>query len=183
MPSREPVEASQSDVDAAADLQRELQQKLMDAHADVAEYRERAAKPDGQFARDQLAGAEARAAMLEKQEQEVEKSLHEKGATLASRSARRTSLEGDLKMAQDAYESASARLRELRAMAGSRGERLRIIDPGIVPQRPSSPNVPLNTGIAIFLALLASVVYLSFGFVFRRRSVGFEPAVSRGMRS
>ena len=28
--------------------------------------------------------------------------------------------------------------------AGFRGERLKIIDPGIVPERPSSPNLPLN---------------------------------------
>jgi uncharacterized protein involved in exopolysaccharide biosynthesis len=58
-----------------------------------------------------------------------------------------------------------------------------VIDPGIVPQRPSTPNVPLNVIVALFVALLASVVYLSLAFGFRRRAVGFEPEVSRGRRA
>jgi hypothetical protein len=35
----------------------------------------------------------------------------------------------------------------------------------------------------LLLALAASVIYLSFAFVLRRRAVGFEPAVTRGMRA
>jgi uncharacterized protein involved in exopolysaccharide biosynthesis len=64
-----------------------------------------------------------------------------------------------------------------------RGERLRVIDPGIVPQRPSAPNVPLNVAAALFLALVASMVYLSLRFGFRRRGIGFEAEVSRGRRA
>ena len=47
-----------------------------------------------------------------------------------------------------------ARLREARGDAGYRGERLRIIDPGIVPERPSSPNLPLNLVAALLLGLV-----------------------------
>jgi len=181
--TREPVEALQTEVDAGADLQSRLREQLIQAQADVAEYQERATQPDAQFARDQLPAARARAATLEKQSRDVEKSVQDKSAMLARRLARRASLDADLKMARDSYDSAAARLRDLHATAGSRGERLQVIDPGIVPQRPSSPNVPLNTGVAMFLALIASLVYLSFAFVYRRRSVGYEPAVSRGMRA
>ncbi|HMC60818.1 MAG TPA: hypothetical protein VKJ01_16630, partial [Candidatus Solibacter sp.] len=42
-----------------------------------------------------------------------------------------------------------------------RGERLRLIDPGIVPERPSSPNIPLNVLAALFLGLVLPIVYLT----------------------
>ena len=60
-------------------------------------------------------------------------------------------------MSQTATESSAARLRELRATAGTRGERLRVIDPGIVPQRPSSPNVALNVLGALLITLVALI--------------------------
>ena len=102
---------------------------------------------------------------------------------MAGRSAKRDALQNEVKSAQTASEAADARLRELRAAAGNRGERLRVMDPGIVPQRPSSPNVPLNVAASLMLALTASILYLSFAFVMRRRAVGFEPTVTRGMRA
>ena len=96
--------------------------------------------------------------------------------------AKRDEVLNELRMAQATYDNAAAHLRDLRSAAGTHGERLRVMDPGIVPQRPTSPNIPLNVGAAFLVALVASIVYLSFAFSFRRRSVGFEPAVSRGMR-
>jgi uncharacterized protein involved in exopolysaccharide biosynthesis len=43
-----------------------------------------------------------------------------------------------------------------------------MIDPGIVPRRPSSPNLPLNVLAALLLALVASVVYLAMRFSYAR---------------
>jgi len=40
-------------------------------------------------------------------------------------------------------------------------ERLTVIDPGVVPERPSSPNVPLNVAAALLLGLLFPVAYLA----------------------
>jgi uncharacterized protein involved in exopolysaccharide biosynthesis len=62
--------------------------------------------------------------------------------------------------AQAAAKAAENRLQEVRSALGSRGERLRIIDPGIVPERPSSPNILLNMAIALFAALVLSAFYL-----------------------
>jgi polysaccharide biosynthesis transport protein len=177
-----PVEALQSDVDAAVELEGKVGQQLVAAEADVAEYRQQA-QTGGQFASEQLQAARARVDSLQKRSQDLQRSIQEKGATLSGRTAKKEELQAGLKMAQTAYESAAARLREVRAAAGTRGERLRVIDPGIVPQRPSSPNIPLYVAAALFLALVASIVYLSFVFAFRRRAVGFEPAVTRGMRA
>ena len=69
--------------------------------------------------------------------------------------------------ARAAFETADEHLAEVRSTAGFRGERLRIIDPGVIPERPSWPNVPLNLLIAIFVALAASLTYLAFEFNYR----------------
>jgi uncharacterized protein involved in exopolysaccharide biosynthesis len=173
------IGALQADLDASAELQTKLRQDLLDAEANVAEYQQQG---DGQFAREQLQSARARVSLLEKRSQELARSISEKSALVAKRTAKRDEVLAELRMAQAAYDSSAARLRDLRSAAGTRGERLRVMDPGIVPQRPSSPNVFLNVTAALLVALVASIVYLSFAFSFRRRSVGFEPAVSRGMR-
>jgi capsule polysaccharide export protein KpsE/RkpR len=163
-------------------MQGKLRQQLVDAQTNIAEYQEQG-KADSQFAREQLQSERAREGVLQKHLQELTRSIQESGATMAGRSAKRDALQNEVKSAQTASEAADARLRELRAAAGNRGERLRVMDPGIVPQRPSSPNVPLNVAASLMLALTASILYLSFAFVMRRRDVGFEPTVTRGMRA
>ena len=177
---KEPIETLQGELDASVEQQAKLRQQLVDAQANIAEYKEQA---DSQFAREQLQAERAREAVLEKRLQELQRSIQESAVTLAGRTAKRDALQNEVKMAEIASETSEKRLSELRGAAGSRGERLRVMDPGIVPQRPSSPNVPLNVGAALFLALTASVIYLSFAFVLKRRTVGFEPAVTRGMRA
>ena len=177
-----PVDALQSDVDAGTQLLGKLREQLVSAEADIAEYEQQRTAADGQFSREQLQAARARAALLEKRSQELQKAIQEKGKILSDRIAKKDQLEAELKTAQTSYESAARSVRDAQAAVGTRGERLRVMDPGIVPQRPSSPNIPLNVAAAILLALVASIVYLSFAFAFRRRAVGFEPAVQRGMR-
>ena len=50
---------------------------------------------------------------------------------------------------------------------GYRGERLQIIDPGIVPERPSAPNIPLRVMAALLLGLVVPVVYLTLELSYR----------------
>jgi uncharacterized protein involved in exopolysaccharide biosynthesis len=111
----------------------------------------------------------ARVASLQK---EIE-SLDKKIASNEARSAEQRSLaepaESELRAARSVRDNSLARLNDLRASAGARGERLRIIDPGIVPQQPSSPNLTLNVLAAIFIAAVASLVVVSFSFVFQHR--------------
>ena len=47
---------------------------------------------------------------------------------------------------------------------GYRSERLQVIDPGIVPERPSSPNIPLNVLVALFAAAVLSFLLLTLRF-------------------
>lgn len=177
-----PVEALRAEIDADVKLHSSLGEDLVSAEADVAEH-EQQQQSGGEFAREQLRAAQARAGVLRKRMQELDRSMQEKSALLAGRVAKRETLQTEMKMAQSSYETISARLRDLHAGAGTHTERLRVIDPGIVPQRPSSPNVLLNVAAAIFLALAASILYVSLAFAYRRRPVGFEAEMSRRMRA
>jgi uncharacterized protein involved in exopolysaccharide biosynthesis len=62
-----------------------------------------------------------------------------------------------------------ARLRDARGETGFRGERLKIIDPGIVPERPSSPNLPLNIAAALLAGLVLPILYLTLEMSFQGR--------------
>lgn len=177
-----PVDALQTEVDAAVELQGKIQQQLVAAEGDIAEYQQQA-QAGGQFASEQLQAAHARAALLQKRSEELTRDIQQKGKLLAGRVAKRDQLQTEARLAQSAYEALSNRLRDLEVTAGSHAEQLRVIDPGIVPQRPSSPNIPLNVAIALFLALASSIAYLSLAFAYRRTSPAFEPTVSRGMRA
>jgi capsular polysaccharide biosynthesis protein len=51
------------------------------------------------------------------------------------------------------------------------GERLTIIDPGVVPERHSSPNLPLNVAAALLLGLIFPTVYLAIEMNLRQERV------------
>jgi len=66
--------------------------------------------------------------------------------------------------AHASFDAAEKQLDESRSASGGRGESLRIVDPGVVPQRPSSPNVPLTLFSALLVALVASLLYVTLEF-------------------
>ena len=112
----------------------------------------------------ELGGARARVALLESQAKQLDSDIQRKSATLARRTSKKEQLQSELKSAQASYDAAANRLRELRAISGFRGESLQIIDPSILPQRPSFPNIPLNLVAALLGALIIAIVYLSLAF-------------------
>jgi uncharacterized protein involved in exopolysaccharide biosynthesis len=161
--SHEPGSALQAQVDADVEIAAKVRQSLIETRSDIADYQEKA-----DYARE-LPGLRARAAELEKRLAELEKSIEQKSSLAAQKAAGRQKLEAELKMSETATESSAARLRDLRATAGTRGERLRVIDPGIVPQRPSAPNIALNVFAALMLTLVTLVGYLTISFSYRGR--------------
>jgi uncharacterized protein involved in exopolysaccharide biosynthesis len=171
------VDALRTDVDASTDLLAKMRQQLVNAETDVAEYqaREKSLSSSGPkdaadlaYVRQQVNAAKARAGLLEQRMAELQQAITQKSDTLGRRSVRSDEARMELDNAQAAYETASNRLRDVQAAAGTRGERLRIIDPGIVPQRPSSPNVFLNVMAALMIAFVASIVVLSLRFAIQR---------------
>jgi uncharacterized protein involved in exopolysaccharide biosynthesis len=80
-----------------------------------------------------------------------------KRKNLATVTAHLELLESDLASARRANVASESRLQELRSVAGYRGERLRIIDPGIVPEHPSSPDLMLNLVISLIAGVVLSI--------------------------
>jgi capsular polysaccharide biosynthesis protein len=183
----ESADSLQADLDGMHELQLDVQRQLSEAQIDAAEYRERVrgdtSGSGGSEASRDLSVAIARVAALEIQSANLARAIAAKSTVMSARKAEREKSERDLDLMQTQFEAAAARLRDVRASAGSRGERLRVIDPGIVPQRPTSPNLPLNILAAVFLALVISVAGLSAQFAYRRRTVEFTAEFPRRRRA
>jgi succinoglycan biosynthesis transport protein ExoP len=172
--TREPLESLQSEINAAVELQARVRQQMLQAQVDVTERSEQLTpdKASSDFWKRDLAAARAKASLLEKQSKDLDRQVEQKSALLAQRSTKRDAVLNQLRVARTAFDAAAARSRDMQNTSGFRGERLRIIDPGIVPQRPSYPNISLNAFVALLFGAAASVLYLTVAFQSR-------PPVSR----
>lgn len=179
--SAAPVESLQSEIDADVELRSKLQEQLVEAQSNAAAYLQQTDSATG-FAHDEVLAERARAALLEQRSQALDQTIEAKARQLAGRGVLREASQRDLQAAETSYQAASNRLREYEAAMGTHAEQVRIVDPGIVPGQPVSPRVLLNVGAAVFLALMASLVYVSFAFVYSRRPIAFERSTVRGMR-
>lgn len=174
--NQHPVEGLEERVASATTLRDEAARNLMAAQTLLAEDAERrkliAAAPgsgselEGIHVELQL--TQARASVLREQVGALDREISRLQAVLAERSARRQALLTQRIAAETAFYAAGTHLREVRGAVGYTGERLNIIDPGIVPERPSSPNTPLNVIAAFLLGLIASLLYTLVRFSTRR---------------
>ena len=115
-------------------------------------------------------GVRARLKSVNEDIPRIQKELDAKSDALASLRARRDHANQRLHTADEAYESARKREFDVSAGLKFRTGQLRIVDPGIVPERPSFPNLPLAVASAIVIAAAASLAWmtLQFGFSIRR---------------
>lgn len=113
------------------------------------------------------AKSQARVRSMEDENARLERGIREESQKLAERNATAEQIQQRRDVAQASFNAAAQRVRELRAQSGMRGERLRLFDPGVAPDRPSSPNVPLNVAIAFAAGFLCSIVYLGVMFDLR----------------
>jgi capsule polysaccharide export protein KpsE/RkpR len=171
-----PVESLQNELQDTSDLKYRVESDLAAARTDLADYTaQRQAPPmvpqnqDGdEWLQRHLASTSAKIAALEGQAGELSTTLARKGPQLEVRKARRDALESEEISARRALETATTRMNEMLSSALSHGERLQIIDPGIIPQKPSSPNTMLNVVAALLLSLVGSIVWLVFRFNYAR---------------
>ncbi len=185
--SKEPMVGMQSAIDSDVELLAGVRQRLVETQADAEEARAQLAT-GSDFAREQLDAATARATLLAKRAADLNLEIDSKSALLAQRSARRDALSEDLKVAQANYETASNQLHNMEVATGTHGEMLRLVDPGIVPGVPSSPNIPLYVVAALLTGAVSSLVFLSVVFAYRRHASGRQTQnllapISRGMRA
>lgn len=111
-------------------------------------------------------------------------SLTKAATVLAQRKGRLDQAAEKRKMALAAFESTRKQHDAARSGAGFGGERLRLIDPGIVPEQPSSPSLRLNLLAAVLFALAATSCFITLAFGFRlspRRTPDRYYAVHHGV--
>ncbi len=154
---KEPLEVLRGEVESLNTLRERVRRDLFDSRAELAEFA-------GHAGEARAPGVRARVESLEKQDGDLKRQIDAKAALLAQRENRTDELRQKLRTAQVGWEAASGRLRELHAAAGLRGERLRVVDPGVIPERPSSPNVGLNVLLAAAVALIGCLTYLTLTF-------------------
>jgi uncharacterized protein involved in exopolysaccharide biosynthesis len=170
--ANEPVDALQAVIEQAADGRAKLQERIQSVELEIADVGERLKQaPAAEQAelRREESNARVRLDEMRKQVQEFDRQNTEREKLLATRQAHRDKFEADRKAAQTALAAAEGRLREARSESGYRGERLKIIDPGIVPQRPSSPNIPLNVVGALLAGLVLPILYLTLEMSFQEQ--------------
>ena len=160
----EPVTGLQAEMENEAQLRTDIQKELASTELQIAEAADREKQsPPSEVAsiRQETTDARARVAEMRRQIAEIDRRQAERDRTLAQRLVHREQLDAERKTRQAELAAAETRLREARGDAGYRGERMKIIDPGIVPQRPSSPNLLLNLLAALLLGLVLPVLYLA----------------------
>jgi uncharacterized protein involved in exopolysaccharide biosynthesis len=115
---------------------------------------------DPQRMRDSVVAYKAELDVLHKQRESAAQIIDKDSTLLERRKHQRDMLDRELQIAQGQYEAASTRSNDLLASVAFRGERIEILDPGVVPERPSSPKIALNLAVAFIGSLAASLVYL-----------------------
>jgi capsule polysaccharide export protein KpsE/RkpR len=167
----EGTEALRSEIEATVDLDARLRRDLAEAKADLAEFvgeEQGGGAAGGEHKRVQMAALNARIAELERQRAAAQTAVQAKEAVLGKRESRLDSLRQEQTSARAELERAISRLNEITVAAGLRSERLKIIDPGIVPERPSFPNRPALVFAALLISTVLSLIYIALAFHFRR---------------
>ena len=111
--------------------------------------------------KEKLRSARSRAERLRRETDDLDKQIAARQRTLAGRIVQAERLDAEFEAAWAAHDQLEKRLRELQATIGYRGERLNLVDPGVPPERPSFPNIPLNLMVAAALGLIVSLFYLT----------------------
>lgn len=172
----DPVETLEAAIKNSTEQKLRLQNELVEARIDLVDYEARlqsraGTDPDPRETtnmREQLAASRARTIRIEKEDHDLGQLLETRGALLERRKHRREVLDNERQAARAQYELAASRSNDTLASAAFRSERLEIVDPGTVPEQPSSPSLTVNLCIAFFAALLSSLVYLALRFSYSR---------------
>ena len=94
----------------------------------------------------------------------MQRELDEKSAELIAVRARRQIAGDQLRSVEGAFDRVEKLADEASGVAMLRAEQLRVVDPGVVPQRPSFPNLPLVVISAVLIAALLSLVWFTLQF-------------------
>jgi uncharacterized protein involved in exopolysaccharide biosynthesis len=162
-----------AEISRLRDRHSEIERLSLAAELSAADQQDRAKSASNpQSAAARLHATRTRAERLRREQAEVTAESARLEKLLAERKSEIDLLTAEHKLAQDSSEQAERRVRDLKSFRGSRTERISMLDPGFIPERPSSPNVPLNLFVALALALIASLIYLTLEWGFRSQRQG-----------
>jgi uncharacterized protein involved in exopolysaccharide biosynthesis len=178
--SREPTTAMEAAIQEGASQRSTVEEQMQSEEVEIAGLEDRMKSGDagGEMGKE-VSNARARLAEMRRHVAELDAQMAEREKMLGARQAHRDQLEADRQAGQTALASIEGRLREARSQRGFRGERLQVIDPGIVPERPSSPNIPLNLVVALLAGLILPILYFTLRFSFHERRDAWEPSEYR----
>jgi len=126
-----------------------------------------------------LRSTRVRAAGLQQRAAALEAETERKQQLLSRLRVEVEALASEARILRDTMELEQRRLREVRNATAFRGERISLFDPGVIPERPSSPNLPLNLLMAAALALAGSFGYLTLAFLLKPPSLSAARPVRR----
>ena len=184
--ARKPVDGLKSAIEEASGTHTLFEEQISNAELELADNQNRLQQASASEAADirkEQSGARARLAELRRQVESLERRTAANESLLATRMAERDRVESDRKSAQVALEAIEGRLRDARGESGYRGERLRIIDPGMVPERPSSPNLPLNAAAALLMGLLLPSAYLLLSVTYQDQRASERRGAYRAVKA
>jgi len=182
-----PVEALEKELLVAGELRSEVGKDLARTRAELANYlgQQQAPQPSEIGERQtgwtqfEIVATRAKIQDLENQDRQLLQLLNAKSPVLEDLRKRRDSLDAELKAARAEEETENTKLNDVKSSFAGRGVQLKVLDPGIIPQRPSFPNTPLNLAVAFMVSLMASVAYLAIRFAYNRtRHTTPEPVYS-----
>jgi uncharacterized protein involved in exopolysaccharide biosynthesis len=154
---KHPLENLKAQVQTLGYTREDLHRTLLESRTELAELT--AARDN-----ERLMLARARVDSLEKQDAELAREIEQQTVEISDRQTRTEELDEKVRVAALGLEAADKRVREVQGAEGTRSEQLRVIDPGVVPQKASFPLIGLNVALAIGVALIACFVYLALTF-------------------
>jgi uncharacterized protein involved in exopolysaccharide biosynthesis len=163
------VEALKAELEQLRSLRDEVDRLAISADLTLAEQqaRQKSAPADRGETESKLETASGRASELRRRASALDREIAAKQQALADHMAESDRLDARYDAAWAEHDQFEKRLRDLQSSIGFRGERLSLLDPGVVPERPSFPNIPLNLVAAAALGLIVSLFYLTFEFSLR----------------
>jgi uncharacterized protein involved in exopolysaccharide biosynthesis len=178
--SREPTAGLEAAIEESASERSTLEEQIESQEVEIAGLADRmkAGDPDGEMAKE-ISNARARLTEMRRQVADLNAQTAEREKLLGERQAHRDQVAAERGAEQAALASVEGRLREARSERGFRAERLQVIDPGIVPERPSSPNIPLNIAIALLAGLTLPILYFTLRASYQERRISWEAAKYR----
>jgi capsule polysaccharide export protein KpsE/RkpR len=162
--SEQPILTLQEETENGGILAGSLERQLLRAEVDASGP----PSPESSAAR-------AKADKLREQLAQVKRDLAARQQILARRLAAREHLSTERTASQENYSAALKRLSQARSDMGYRSERLTVIDPGIVPERPSAPNLMLHLFAALLLGVAVPVIYLTLELSYRNQRAVASP--------